>query len=146
MHLLGKGRLALLEFLRNLTPMVLMGAISLVMWARLDFRRWDWSNWSSTVIFYLCLFTALLSLAANISNFLDHAFSPLGFDRALSRLKRRKHSGKKLLMAMALLTWRRKPIVIVEAFVAIAVVYGGVFGGLLSAVNAAVAAIRNGAK
>lgn len=146
MYLLGKGRGPFLEFLRNLTPMVLMGGISLVMWARLDFGKLDWSNWFDAVVFYLCLFTAVLALFANIDHFLDQAFSPLRFDRILERFKRRKPRKRRLLLGFFVLAWRHQPSTFIEAVVAIVVVYAGVFGGLKSAVSAAVAALQNGIK
>jgi hypothetical protein len=109
MHLLGPGRAAFLEFLRNLTPMILLASISLVTWVQLDFKRIDLSNWILTAAFYVCTVTALLSLYANIAAFMDHGFiSPLDLTRAARRLRLRGHSKTQVLGGMIALTWRVK--------------------------------------
>jgi hypothetical protein len=145
MHILGLGRAAFLEFLRNLTPMVLMASIALLTWAQLDFRRVDLSNWLLTMAFYVCALTAALSLCANTSAFLDNAFvPPLGLERAGRRLKRRGHSKVTLFRAMVTLTWRVKPAVFLEGVMALLVVYASLFVGVLSAISAATTALRNG--
>lgn len=145
MHILGSGRAAFLEFLRNLTPMILMASIALLTWAQLDFRRIDLRNWILTMAFYVCALTAALSLFANISAFLDNALvSPLDLERAVRRLKRKGYSKVKLLRAMVILTWRIKPVVFLEAVLALLVVYAALFVGGMSAISAAMTALRNG--
>ena len=145
MHILGPGRAAFLEFLRNLTPAVLMASIAFLLWARLDFKRIDLSNWAITMAFFVCTLTALLSFFANVSTFLDHAFGPpLGLERAMRRLRRRGHSGGTLLGALVTLTWRGRPVVFLEAMVVMLVVYAGLFVGVVSALSAATTALRNG--
>ena len=95
MHILGAGRAAFLEFLRNLTPMVLLTSIAFVTWAQLDFSRWDPGNWKTTVIFGICLTTAALSFVANLWGFLDNALAfPLGLERAIRRLRLRGQCGR----------------------------------------------------
>jgi len=145
MHLLGSGRSAFLEFLRNLTPATLVTGIAIVLWSGLDFRRIDLSNWQVTLAFYGCASTAILAFFANISAFLDAAFSvPLGLDRAIRRLRRRGHSGGVLLHAYLVLIWRAKPVVFLEAVIAILIVYACLMVGALSALSAAATGLRNG--
>lgn len=145
MHILGSGRAAFLEFLRNLTPMILLTSISLVTWVQLDFTRIDLSNWVLTAAFYICTVTALLAFYANVSAFMDNGFiSPLDLTRAARRLRLRGHSRLKILGGMAALTWRVKKAIFLEAFFGLLVIYAGLFVGAMSAVNAAATAFRSG--
>ena len=145
MHLLGPGRAAFLEFLRNLTPMILLASISLLTWVQLDFKRIDFSNWMLTAAFYVCAVTASLSFYANVSAFMDNGFiSPLDLTRALRRLRLRGHSKLRVLGGMVALTWRVKKTIFLEAFFGLLVIYAGLFVGVMSALNAAATAFRNG--
>jgi hypothetical protein len=122
-----------------------MTSVALVLWSRLDFSRIDLNNWVATISFYGCLLTAVLSFFANISSFLDHAFGPVeGLERAIRRLKRRGYSSLFLVWAMLMLTWRRKPMIALEVVVAMVIVYAALQGGVISAISAATAALRNG--
>lgn len=145
MHILGAGRSAFLEFLRNLTPAVLLASLALLYWVRLDFRRVDLSNWVPTVAFFGCALTAALAFYANVSAFLEHAFAPApGVDRALRLLRRRGHPPRRMLLALMVLTWRQQRIVVLEVIVVLLVVYAAWLSAALAAMNAAVAALRNG--
>ncbi|MDI1238647.1 MAG: hypothetical protein PSV26_14290 [Polaromonas sp.] len=145
MYILGPGRAAFLEFLRNLTPMILLVSISLLAWVQLDFSRIDLSNWLLTAAFYVCALTAALSMWANVSAFMDNGFiSPLDLTRARQRLRLRGHSDIKVLGGMVALTWRIKRTVFLEAFFGLLVIYAGLFVAVMSAVNAAATAFRNG--
>ena len=145
MHILGAGRSAFLEFLRNLTPAVLLTSLAVLLWARLDFRNIDYGNWVPTMAFFGCALTAALAFYANVSAFLDHAFSPApGLDKAMRRLRKRGHPTRSLLSALVALTWRRQRVVFFEVVLVLVVVYAGMFGATISALNAAVAALRNG--
>lgn len=145
MHILGAGRGAFLEFLRNLTPTILMTSVALLLWFRLDFRRIDLSNWSATSAFYACAITAALSWFANVSQFADKAFSPVpGLERAIRLLKLRGHSTSTILGALLLLTWRRRPLIVGEAFVVVLVAIAAVQVGAHAAVSAAATALFNG--
>ena len=145
MHILGAGRSAFLEFLRNLTPTVLLVSATVFLHARLDFTRIDLSNWVLTLSFFGCLATAFLSMVANIFNFVDAAFGPpFDYARALRRLSRRGHGVRTLAAAMIPLTWRNRRQAFLEAIVALMVVHAALFGAAISATNAATSALRNG--
>lgn len=145
MHILGAGRGAFLEFLRNLTPTILMTSVAVLFWFRLDFGRIDLSNWSATSAFYACAITAALSWFANVSQFADRAFSPVpGLERGIRLLKTRSHSTGTLLKALLLLTWRRRPVIVVEAVVVVLISMAAVQVGAHTAVSAAATALRNG--
>lgn len=145
MHILGLGRAAFLEFLRNLTPIILLASIALLTWVQLDFSRIDLSNWLLTAAFYVCSLTAALSMYANVSAFMDNGFiSPLDLTRARQRLRLRGHSDIKVLSGMVALTWRVKRTIFLEALFGLLVIYAGLFVAVMSAVNAAATAFRNG--
>lgn len=145
MHILGAGRGAFLEFLRNLTPTILLISVAVVLWARLDFNRIDFRNWSATAAFYACALTAALSWFANISQFLDRAFAPIaGLERALRLLKLKGCSTGQILRALTILTWRRRPMIVIEALVVVLIAVAAVHAGAHAAVNAALMALRNG--
>ena len=71
MHLLGVGRQAFLEFLRNLTPQTLLLTLALVLWTQLDFGKVDISNWASTFAFFSCALTWLFAVLANMTQFIE---------------------------------------------------------------------------
>lgn len=71
MKILGEGRGPFLEFLRNLTPQVLLLAFALSVWVRLDFTTFDLSNWTTTLAFYVCAITFVLAVIANMNQFLE---------------------------------------------------------------------------
>lgn len=147
MHILGPGRGAFLEFLRNLTPTVLFISVALVLWSRLDFGRIDLSNWAVTSAFFVCSFTAVLSFYANISAFLDSAFGPiLGFERAIRRLRRGGYSDVVLVQAVLLVALRRKPLIVIEAVIALVVIFAALQVGVVSALSTALTVLKNGVK
>ena len=145
MHILGPGRPAFLEFLRNLTPLVLLASIAFVTWAQLDFRRWDFGNWKTTLVFWICLVTAALSVAANLIGFLEKTVTfPLGLERGIRRLRLRGHSDPLLVCALFKLAFRAKPAVVFEAVIAVVVLYGAMIASVMSAGSVAMTALKNG--
>lgn len=63
--LLGEGRGAFLEFLRNLTPQILLLSCAAFTGASLDLGKWDLSNLASTLLVVLCLALFAVSALAN---------------------------------------------------------------------------------
>lgn len=91
MHLLGVGRQAFLEFLRNLTPQALLFTVMLLLWTQLDFTKFDASNWATTFAFYCCLATWILAVMANIAQFIE-AYSSIALapiDGRMTKARRR---------------------------------------------------------
>ncbi|MDM0076920.1 hypothetical protein QTH90_21100 [Variovorax sp. J2P1-59] len=146
MHILGPGRPAFLEFLRNLTPMVLLASIAFVTWAQLDFRV-DLDNWKTTMVFWICFITAALSIAANMIGFLEKAVAfPLGLERGIRRLRFRGHSDPLLVGALFKMALRAKPAVVAEAVIAVVVIYGAMIASIMSASSVALTALKNGVR
>lgn len=55
LRLTGEGSKHYLEFLRNLTPQILLFAFVLVVGSKLNFHKVDFSNWLQTMLFYVLL-------------------------------------------------------------------------------------------
>lgn len=147
MHILNAGRGAFLEFLRNLTPFILLTSISILTWARLDFGRIDLTNWALTLAFFGCAFIATLSFYANLSSFLDNAFSASPqLERGIRLLRSRGHRGSQLLCGAIVLTFRCRKVLLFELLVAVLIVYVALFAVANLAVSGAVTALRNGVK
>ena len=145
MHILGPGRTAFLEFLRNLTPATLVASIAVLLWSRLDFNRVDWNNWAATLAFFGCALTAALAFYANASAFLDQGFGPpMQLERAIRRLRLRGHRGPVLFRALVALTWRGKPSAFFEGIITVLILYAVLMVGTLSALSAAATALKNG--
>jgi len=76
MFILKEGRSAFLEFLRNLTPQILLLSLTIVVGNKLNPNEFDLKNWPQTLIFFSFLVMTLLSAIANVTLFIDK-FSPL---------------------------------------------------------------------
>lgn len=76
MYILGEGRTAFLDFLRNLTPQVLLLSLAFVVGAKLDLDKIDMGNWLHTLVFLSILITAVLAGCANTTLFISK-FAPL---------------------------------------------------------------------
>lgn len=121
MYLLKDGRVAFLEFLRNLTPQALLLSLAFVAGARLELSQWDLTNWAQTFVFFMFLALALLSGIANASLFIGR-FTPMTrVRRAFVRFDSRAYRKlvPKLCYAM-----RKKGIFLEAAFVLLSVELG----------------------
>lgn len=76
MYILDEGRAAFLDFLRNLTPQVLLLSLALVIGTKLDFDKVDVGNWLHTLTFLSIVITAVLAGCANTTLFISK-FTPL---------------------------------------------------------------------
>ncbi|KTB70521.1 hypothetical protein AO067_10230 [Pseudomonas viridiflava ICMP 13104] len=75
-NLFGKEmRKVLLEFLRNITPQVLLFTLTLVLSMQLNLGRWDisWAGFIRIVPFLLCSIITVLAVLANIFNLVSDA-------------------------------------------------------------------------
>ena len=67
-HILNGGREAYQNFLRNLTPQVLLLYSALVLSTKLDFKRFDLDNWQVTLAFFILLVAFGVAAWINSSN------------------------------------------------------------------------------
>lgn len=122
-YVLNAGRGPFLNFLRNLTPQVLLLSSSLLLAKRMDFTKLDLGNWDVTVGFFTLLIGFLVAVWINSADFLVGCFKP--FDKWKRRLELKLQSGqidgkwqKAAARAMAIF-WRKK----IEAIEIIAIVF-----------------------
>jgi hypothetical protein len=144
MHITGKGRDAFLDFLRNLTPQAFLGASSIVV---LSFIRkpWDrWENYGFGLLALSLVAIVLLAASANMSRFLDNAFSESTWGRRTLRvIKARESSAWKQAYLFLEATWQRRRVMFVEFVVAVSIIYLSVFAVIVMATRTALSAIRN---
>ena len=98
--LLSEGRGPFLEFLRNLTPQVLLIGIAAKIGSSLDFATWDAANWAETSLFVACLLLFFASVAANAMHFTHgyvEAMNQAAFqhaDKSTSHSRSAHHKGR----------------------------------------------------
>ncbi len=71
------GKPAFLEFLRNLTPQILLFSVAIVTSAKLDFTKFDITNFFSTLIFFFVLIVFMCAVWVNILLFLENSLPKL---------------------------------------------------------------------
>jgi hypothetical protein len=139
MHVLEGGRKAFLEFLRNMTPQILLLALALTISTRLNFHEFDASNTPTTFFFFSLVFLAVIGMAANSVNFFaEYCHSLTALDAAVAtRLKAGNRTWRRLLRVTFAEAWKlRKGMALELAFsllavnsVMLAVVIGAIFQG-----------------
>ena len=72
MHLLKNGRAAFLDYLRNLTPQVLLITMAVLASNRLDFTCCDWGNTGQTALFLFFMLIGFAAIWANASVFIEN--------------------------------------------------------------------------
>lgn len=141
MYLLSKdGSRHLLEFLRNLTPQVLLISSALIVYV----------VWRSDpgAYFYLAGFIGLsamcvLAAVANSNNFMDNAFSHSAAIAAeRDRLSAASVHGVARLRAITAYIWREKPSTVVELIAAMLLVYGSLIVILVASFTTAMKVVQ----
>jgi len=147
MHILGPGRPAFLEFLRNLTPIALIGSVAVVAGYRLDFGRWEPENWRMTAEFLFCTTTAVLAFLANMIGFIERSLStPQGLEETIKAMTLDGRSTRARLWMLVAYTWNKKPVMFLEIAVVFVVVYAALFGFMQSVISVALAVLSSGVK
>jgi hypothetical protein len=75
LQLLNGGRSHYLDFLRNLTPQGFLFSFSLLLAVKLDFMRFDPSNFDITLIFFVIFSAFAVSVYSNSTLFYERCFS-----------------------------------------------------------------------
>lgn len=75
--LLTTGKGAFLEFLRNLTPQILLFSIAIVMASKLDLNKFDLSNFWGTLPFLMVIGVFLCAAIANMLMFFEKSCESL---------------------------------------------------------------------
>lgn len=77
LQLLNNGREHYLNYLRNLTPQILIFSIVILAGRKLDFTRFDFNNFEVTLLFFILLGSFMLAAYANSTTFYERCFSEL---------------------------------------------------------------------
>jgi len=101
LYLLNCGRAFYLEFLRNLTPQIVLLTITFLYGKNLDFSRIDLSNFLPTFVWWVFLGAFMLAFYVNAAIFYEHCFG--GWKAWRTRLE-------KSLTARGILGYRRRLI------------------------------------
>lgn len=132
-----EGQRALLEFLRNLTPQVLLGGTALLLWGR---------GGSPIVIFGSACAGAACTIAflANINLYLDVVLQQLEPEASVVKRFRRRYapSKGKTFRTIGILIKRRRWTVLLDIFASLALVNAALLAVLYAAVTAAKSALR----
>lgn len=131
--LLNQAQRPILEFLRNVTPQVLLASVALILWAQLDFGRFDFGNWLLTLAFFLSAAIAVLGFLFNINQFIDSLLDTLEpYQHVARRLRWRHASPRNALLATLKVMFRRQPSMLAVSLLVVVV----------AAINAARTALR----
>ncbi len=143
MLLLNQGQRPILEFLRNLTPQVLLASIALLLWAQLDFGRFDWGNWLLTLAFFLSAALAVLAFLLNMNQFIDSLLDTLEpYQRVARRLRRKNVSARKASFGTLRVMFRKQPSLLADFIASVAIIEVSLLVVVFAALNAARAALR----
>lgn len=136
MYLLSKeGSRHLLEFLRNLTPQVLLLSSALVLYV---LWRKNPAGYIYFVLFLGISVMCVIALLANMNNFLDNAFSHAADIAAeRDRLKAESIHGMSRIGFILRYIWKHRRGTFVEFFVVLSFIYGALFALLIASVVAA---------
>lgn len=132
-----QGSRHLLEFLRNLTPQVLLLTTALVL-----FVLWQKNGgFLYPALFFAVVGVFLMALIANASNFLDNAFADaVAIAAERDRQKAAAADGRVSASEMVRYIWKEKPRALVEFLIASVVIYVALAAILLAAFLAALRA------
>lgn len=128
----GLGRKPLLDFLRNLTPQIIMLTIALVAGSKLDLGKFDLSlaGLKRTLPFAMCLLVFFISLIANLSTFLEESLEEFKGNKASATVAMEDVGGAKRIWALLVNAWSnhklavfRMVLVMTVAEAAISVVF-----------------------
>lgn len=119
LQLLNGGRLFYLDFLRNLTPQIILFSIALLLWARLDFTRFDFDNTLPTVVFFVILGSFILAFYANSTLLYERCFAEWkqwlsDIDKSLTA---QGVKGPRRLVAKLQAVWRDRFVEFIEIFI-----------------------------
>lgn len=132
MFIFGEGKRALLDFVRNLTPQIVLVALPIVLSAQIDFGRIDLSNWPSTLGFYSCIFVLAAATWANFTLFIDASLEAVGRYQRVTRVMVRADARRARVLGQLLRTiWKRQKTLFLDLVVSIIVINLGVFLALI---------------
>ena len=135
MFILGAGRKAFLEFLRNLTPQILFFSLGFVGGSKLVIPSFDLSNAGQTIICFVFLGIAVCAAWANGSLFLSESITALNLRSGLPTLDR-SAGPIRLVRTNAQFIWSKRWSIL-EVIIVLVIVEFGFVVVTFSAISAA---------
>jgi ABC-type multidrug transport system permease subunit len=134
------GRAAFLEYLRNLTPQILIITAAIIFGSDLDINRFDLSNTKASLPFVLAMATFFAAAIANMLNFFESSATSLNDVNSVSaKLLRRGFNGWRLARAVTEYIRRRRKILFLEIGIPFVIVQVGflvvLFSSFVTATN-----------
>lgn len=132
------GRVAFLEYLRNLTPQILIFSVAIILGSNLDTNRIDICNIKQSFPFIMAFGVFFAAAVANMTCFFENAAISIPWiDRASRRLLVKKIKGTKWFCAISKLIWKKKKIFFLEIGLAFVIVQVGFIVVLMTSINTA---------
>lgn len=120
-------RIHFLEFLRNLTPQVIIFSLVFLVARNLDFTKFDISNAPATLLFFILLAIGVYSVWANSTIFFERAMlGKLPFKRSARLLRYRGFSGVSLIFVNLKFAYRVRKLLFLELVLCMIIVQIGV--------------------
>lgn len=142
---LRAARAPYLNFLRNLTPQVFLASLAWIIAYRLDFSRFDASNWLSTAGFYIFLTLFGYAVYSNITLFFSELFPGLSpwLKEYESSLKTSGAPRRRVPILLLKATVKERKLEMALAFIAITMVQFVLSGVLVASIGTAVSFIHH---
>lgn len=141
-----EGRATYLEFLRNLTPQILLFAVIVLIGEKLSSRPLESGLWNTVAIVILISFAIMwvLAFAANGSLLYDKAIDSCpDIAQHKSKLKNEGIKGARLAWKSFKFTFDNHPLLILEVVIIIFVIYAATILAMVSGVMTALGFLKN---
>ena len=127
-----------LEFLRNLTPQILLFSIAVIMGTKLDLTKFDFSNTWNTMPFILVMGTFFAAAIANMFMFIEGSCRSIEeIDEQSKRLHSEGIKGFAHLKGLGVLLFKKSKVLFFEVAVALLIVQVGFLAVFISSIQAA---------
>ncbi|MEF2266842.1 hypothetical protein V3C40_08610 [Janthinobacterium sp. LS2A] len=134
MFILKDGRAFFLEFLRNLTPQILLLSLAFLLGGKLDFAKFDFNNLTSTLAFFFFLLLFGLAAYVNISLYMEKFYPIKRFNRGVRLIGARSGVNK---LNINLIYFRKNGLVFLEGMFVMLTIECTLAGVFVSAIATA---------
>jgi hypothetical protein len=133
------ARGAFLEFLRNLTPQILLCSIAILLGSKLDLTRFDVGNTLNTLPFIFVVATFVAAAIANLLMFIENSCRSIAdIDEESKRLHSQGIGGAAHLRQLGVMLFNKSKALFFEVAIALLIVQVGFLAVLVSSIQAAV--------
>lgn len=127
-----------LEFLRNLTPQILLLSIAIIMGTKFDLTKFDLGNTWNTMPFILVMGTFFAAAIANMFMFIEGSCRSIEeIDEQSKRLHSEGIKGLAHLKELGVLLFKKSKVLFFEVAVALLIVQVGFLAVFISSIQAA---------